>query len=106
MPLNINGAFVYCFNFYVYLINSIRIIFSIFFILLKIWKQKLVQMGATIADRLSKSVSHVFAVNRDALLRQVGREHLERFQVVRLPFFHSVSMQLFSCSHVCAFHVN
>lgn len=47
---------------------------------LEIWKQKLVQMGATIADRLSKRVSHVFAVNRDALLRQVGREHLERFQ--------------------------
>ena len=63
-------------------------------------------MGATIADRLSKKVSHVFAANKDALLRQVGREHMERFKGVRLPFFRSASMQLFSYSHVCFLHVN
>lgn len=52
-------------------------------------------MGATIADRLSMRVSHVFAVNKDALLRQVGREHLERFKGVRIPYFHFASISCF-----------
>ncbi|KAE9444571.1 hypothetical protein C3L33_23531, partial [Rhododendron williamsianum] len=30
---------------------------------LQIWKQKLEQMGASIEDRLSKKVTHVFAMN-------------------------------------------
>ena len=63
-------------------------------------------MGATIADRLSKKVSHVFAMNKDALFRQVVREHLERFKGVRLLFFRSALMHCFSCSHVCFLHLN
>ncbi|XP_050204019.1 DNA polymerase lambda isoform X2 [Mercurialis annua] len=47
---------------------------------LQIWKQKLVQMGATIETRLSKKVTHVFAVNSQALLQQVDRERLQRFK--------------------------
>ncbi|XP_057494834.1 DNA polymerase lambda isoform X2 [Actinidia eriantha] len=45
---------------------------------LQIWKQKLGQMGATIEDRLSKKVTHVFAMNSDALLKQFDRERLSR----------------------------
>lgn len=48
---------------------------------LQIWKQKLVQMGADIEEqRLSKSVTHVFAMNSDALLKQLSTERLERFK--------------------------
>ncbi|KAK1553948.1 hypothetical protein Q3G72_005611 [Acer saccharum] len=47
---------------------------------LQVWKQKLVQMGATIEERLSKKVSHVFAVDLNSLLHQVDRERLARFK--------------------------
>ncbi|XP_059448061.1 DNA polymerase lambda isoform X2 [Corylus avellana] len=47
---------------------------------LQIWKQKLVQMGAEIEERLSKRVTHVFAMNSEALLKQVGTERLARFK--------------------------
>ncbi|XP_030961280.1 DNA polymerase lambda isoform X2 [Quercus lobata] len=47
---------------------------------LQIWKQKLVQMGAAIEERLSKRVTHVFAMNSEALLKQVAAERLERFK--------------------------
>ncbi|XP_023877888.1 DNA polymerase lambda isoform X2 [Quercus suber] len=47
---------------------------------LQIWKQKLVQMGAAIEERLSKRVTHVFAINSEALLKQVTIERLERFK--------------------------
>ncbi|KAM3754290.1 hypothetical protein ACB098_03G154700 [Castanea mollissima] len=47
---------------------------------LQIWKQKLVQMGAAIEERLSKRVTHVFAINSEALLKQVTTERLERFK--------------------------
>ncbi|XP_050276826.1 DNA polymerase lambda isoform X1 [Quercus robur] len=47
---------------------------------LQIWKQKLVQMGAAIEERLSKRVTHVFAMNSEALLKQVATERLERFK--------------------------
>ncbi|XP_019055096.1 PREDICTED: DNA polymerase beta isoform X2 [Nelumbo nucifera] len=47
---------------------------------LQIWKQKLVQMGATIEDRLSKKVTHIFAMNSKDLLQQVDSEHLKRFK--------------------------
>ncbi|XP_041015457.1 DNA polymerase lambda isoform X1 [Juglans microcarpa x Juglans regia] len=47
---------------------------------LQIWKQKLVQMGAAIEERLSKRVTHVFAMNSDALLKQVDAERLTRFK--------------------------
>ena len=51
---------------------------------IKIWKQKLVQMGAAIEERLSKRVTHVFAINSEALLKQVAAERLERFKGVSL----------------------
>lgn len=47
---------------------------------LQIWKQKLEQMGASIDDRLSKKVTHVFAMNSEALLQQIGRQRLSRFK--------------------------
>ncbi|XP_062159840.1 DNA polymerase lambda isoform X2 [Alnus glutinosa] len=47
---------------------------------LQIWKQKLVQMGAEIEERLSKRVTNVFAMNSEALLKQVGTERLARFK--------------------------
>ncbi|PSS28656.1 DNA polymerase [Actinidia chinensis var. chinensis] len=47
---------------------------------LQIWKQKLGQMGASIEDRLSKKVTHVFAMNSDALLKQFDRERLSRIR--------------------------
>ncbi|XP_031285345.1 DNA polymerase lambda isoform X1 [Pistacia vera] len=47
---------------------------------LQIWKQKLVQMGATIEERLSKKVTHVFAMDLEALLQQIDRERLARFK--------------------------
>ncbi|XP_022985529.1 DNA polymerase lambda isoform X4 [Cucurbita maxima] len=46
---------------------------------LQIWKQKLVQMGACIEDRLSKRVSHIFAASSDALLQKLDGERLARF---------------------------
>ncbi|XP_011021634.1 PREDICTED: DNA polymerase lambda isoform X1 [Populus euphratica] len=48
---------------------------------LQIWKQKLVQMGATTEERLSKKVTHVFAINSQALLQQLHGHHLlKRFK--------------------------
>ncbi|XP_048231585.1 DNA polymerase lambda-like isoform X5 [Ricinus communis] len=48
---------------------------------LQIWKQKLVQMGATIETRLSKKVTHVLAMNSNALLQQLDKERLQRLKV-------------------------
>ncbi|CAA2955252.1 DNA polymerase lambda isoform X1 [Olea europaea subsp. europaea] len=47
---------------------------------LQIWKQKLVQMGASIEDRFSKRATHIFAVNLNSLLQKVDREHLTRYK--------------------------
>ncbi|CAN0924081.1 DNA polymerase lambda [Linum grandiflorum] len=47
---------------------------------LEIWRQKLMQMGATIEDRFSKKVNYIFAVSSEALLKQVDRHRLERFK--------------------------
>ncbi|XP_030447849.1 DNA polymerase lambda isoform X1 [Syzygium oleosum] len=47
---------------------------------LQIWKQKLAQMGATIAEKPSKGVTHVLAIDADKLLRQLGEQQLERFK--------------------------
>ncbi|KAJ4711176.1 DNA polymerase lambda [Melia azedarach] len=47
---------------------------------LQIWKQKLVQMGATVEENLSKKVTHVLAMDLKALLQQVSRERLTRFK--------------------------
>lgn len=58
------------------------ILYYLFLALPKIWKQKLAQMGATIEERLTKRVTHIFAMNRDALLQQVDAERLSRFKGV------------------------
>ncbi|XP_011086493.1 DNA polymerase lambda isoform X1 [Sesamum indicum] len=47
---------------------------------LQIWKQKLVQMGARVEDRFSRRVSHIFAVDLNALLQEINRESLKRFE--------------------------
>ncbi|XP_010543974.1 PREDICTED: DNA polymerase beta isoform X2 [Tarenaya hassleriana] len=48
---------------------------------LQIWKQKLVQMGAVIEeDRLTKSVTHVFAMNSNVLVEKLGKDLLSRFK--------------------------
>ncbi|CAD5312318.1 DNA polymerase lambda [Arabidopsis thaliana] len=47
---------------------------------LQIWKQKLVQMGAVIEeDRVTKKVTHVLAMNLEALLHKFGKERLSHF---------------------------
>ncbi|CAK9182496.1 unnamed protein product [Ilex paraguariensis] len=47
---------------------------------LQIWKQKLVQMGATIEDKMSKKVTHVFATDTASLLQKIGHVLLARFK--------------------------
>ncbi|CAH2038372.1 unnamed protein product [Thlaspi arvense] len=48
---------------------------------LQIWKQKMVQMGAVIEeDRLRKKVTHVLAMNPEALLGKFGKELLSHFK--------------------------
>nr|XP_011463389.1 PREDICTED: DNA polymerase lambda-like isoform X2 [Fragaria vesca subsp. vesca] len=47
---------------------------------LQIWKQKLVQMGATIEDHVSKRVTHIFAMNPEALLQKAGSDHWDLFE--------------------------
>lgn len=68
---------------------------------MKIWKQKLEQMGASIEDRLSKKVTHVFAMNSDALLKKIGRERLSSFRGVSFFFFSSSSLY----EHFFIYHV-
>ncbi|KAF9673879.1 hypothetical protein SADUNF_Sadunf10G0069800 [Salix dunnii] len=50
---------------------------------LEIWKQKLVQMGAITEGRLSKKVTHVFALNSQAL-QQLDEQLLKFFKPVSL----------------------
>ncbi|XP_073306040.1 DNA polymerase lambda isoform X1 [Primulina huaijiensis] len=47
---------------------------------LQIWKQKLMQMGAKIEDRLSKKVTHIFAADFNSLRRKIDQERLNRFE--------------------------
>ncbi|XP_027361484.1 DNA polymerase lambda isoform X2 [Abrus precatorius] len=47
---------------------------------IQIWKERLVQMGAATEERLSKRVTHVLAVDSNALLQELDRERLSRFQ--------------------------
>lgn len=54
---------------------------------LQIWKQKLVQMGATVEDHFSKRVTHILAMNSKALLEKVGSETSMRFKGVSFHFF-------------------
>ncbi|XP_009624760.1 DNA polymerase lambda isoform X3 [Nicotiana tomentosiformis] len=52
----------------------------------RIWKQKLVQMGAKIEDPFSKNVTHVFAMDANSLLQKVDRERLSRFKAKLLAY--------------------
>lgn len=45
-------------------------------------------MGASIEERLSKMVSHIFASSSDALLEKVDGARLARFKGVSPVFFH------------------
>ncbi|XP_047317237.1 DNA polymerase lambda [Impatiens glandulifera] len=53
---------------------------------LQIWKQKLEQMGASIEQELSRKVTHVFAMNYDALLQKFGRERFSHFKGHKLDY--------------------
>ncbi|KAL7584324.1 hypothetical protein Lser_V15G44760 [Lactuca serriola] len=54
---------------------------------LEIWKQKLVQMGAIIEEeKLSKNVTHVFAVNSDSLRKKFGQKLSQRFKGIILRY--------------------
>lgn len=56
-------------------------------------------MGAEIEERLSKRVTHVFAMNSEALLKQVGTERLARFKGVSFPFYLSLYYALLILHH-------
>lgn len=47
---------------------------------LQIWKQKLMQMGATIEDKNSELVTHIFAMDLNSLLQELNKEHLMHFK--------------------------
>ncbi|VFQ87764.1 unnamed protein product [Cuscuta campestris] len=47
---------------------------------LQIWKQKLMQMGASIEDHFSRKVTHVFAMGSDSVLKELDRERLIRYK--------------------------
>ncbi|KNA08534.1 hypothetical protein SOVF_161430 isoform B [Spinacia oleracea] len=47
---------------------------------LQIWKQKLEQMGAKVEGYLSKRVTHIFAMNWDALKRKIDSQRLSTFK--------------------------
>lgn len=56
--------------------------FLFLFMVCKIWKQRLVQMGAAIEERLSKRVTHVFAMDSHTLFNGLDRERLSHFKGV------------------------
>nr|XP_027187130.1 DNA polymerase lambda isoform X2 [Cicer arietinum] len=47
---------------------------------LQIWKQRMVQMGAVIEERLSKRVTHVLAVDSHTVLQEFDTYRLSRFK--------------------------
>ena len=59
----------------------------------QIWKQKLVQMGATIELRVAKGVTHILAMNPEALLQEVGRERLGFFKGVSCTVHFGLKMK-------------
>lgn len=61
----------------------------------KIWKQKLAQMGATIEERLTKRVTHIFAMNPDSLLQQIDGERLSRFKGVSQIRYNTMHFNFF-----------
>lgn len=48
----------------------------------QIWKQKLEQMGAKIEGYLSKKVTHIFAMNLNALKQKIDSKRLSTFKGV------------------------
>lgn len=79
-------------------LNIFMIVASCFFLLYewKIWKQKLVQMGAVIQeDRLTKKVTHLLAMNPQALLDKFDKERLSHFTGVSWVFHFSSSSSAF-----------
>ena len=66
----------------------------------KIWKQKLVQMGAVIEERLSKRVTHIFAIDSDTLLRQFDNDRLSRFKGVAY-FSQVITFLIFCLQRMC-----
>ena len=78
--------------------NEFKVVIWVLVSWLKIWKQKLVQMGACIEDRLSKRVSHIFAATSDALLQKLDGERLARFEGVSPAFLAN-----YTCIFVCGF---
>ncbi|XP_055810234.1 DNA polymerase lambda isoform X1 [Solanum dulcamara] len=53
---------------------------------LQIWKQKLVQMGAKLEDRFTKTVTHVFATDANSLLQKLDKERLIRSKAKLLAY--------------------
>ncbi|KAJ3700615.1 hypothetical protein LUZ61_004320 [Rhynchospora tenuis] len=53
---------------------------------LQVWKQKLLQMGATIEESISKRLTHILAINSTALLQHVHPNQLHRFKGSVLSF--------------------
>ncbi|WCJ21710.1 DNA polymerase lambda [Euphorbia peplus] len=47
---------------------------------IQIWKQKLLQMGATVETRLSNKVTHILAMNSNVLLQKFDADLLKRFK--------------------------
>ncbi|XP_020579488.1 DNA polymerase lambda [Phalaenopsis equestris] len=47
---------------------------------LKVWKQKLLQMGAKVEDGFSERVTHIFAIDFRSLLQQVSFQKLQNFE--------------------------
>ncbi|CAL0331498.1 unnamed protein product [Lupinus luteus] len=52
----------------------------------QIWKQRLMQMGAVIEDRLSKRVTHVFAMDSHTLFNEFDKERFSRFKGTALQY--------------------
>ncbi|KAL8111894.1 DNA polymerase lambda [Apium graveolens] len=53
---------------------------------LQVWKQKLYQMGATVEDKFSVRITHVFANDPDSLIQKLGRVQASRFKGLILRY--------------------
>ncbi|KAK2985332.1 hypothetical protein RJ640_029476 [Escallonia rubra] len=62
------------------------VLYWVTFGLVKIWKQKLAQMGTTIEQSMSKRVTHVFALDSRSLLQQFSQQEIARFKGDVLPY--------------------
>lgn len=65
------------------------------FWVIKIWKQKLVQMGATVEKKLSNKVTHVLAMDLEALPQQVTCFNGVSFNSLSPTIFHCDAVILF-----------